>query len=637
MRLINSYSLEFQEFENGSCPPYAILSHTWGGEEILYRDMLWIQDFRRTHESDSLSSHERGKLQDGSTDPPTNDPAAPGPAARSLPVEDEECPPYEEVEESSTEDQSTARSLRARHGYQKILNIAEHCRVSQIGYFWIDTCCIDKTSSLEVTEAVLSAYRWYRDATVCFMYLADVPPTDVLHDRDSVFRRSWWFTRGWTLIELIAPTARVWFDQDWNFIFPETPLISEITGIDEPYLESASPTFACVAKRMSWAAHRSTTRQEDVAYCLMGLFDVSMQVLYGEGPQNAFMRLQRKILKTTVDPSIFVWGYDTPILDDSARLLATSPDDFAGCRTMRRVRHAMYPLNDHFLLGPRGLELKTDIAQFNRRERIMDGLFGVVLSEIYDETAPDHRIVLPVSSVGAAALAETARVILRRYPGTRPLRIASKARARLHPVSLRSFYFRGEEPGNHVINVLFTPSLSTLPFKLVEVFPPQTLVPSSGGFVSPGSKNMTTVMPNVIFLRYEEQAASPTQPGRRRFVVVLEYYGTRERNSPFEMKKSAVRVVNVTNSNLVSFVDTFIPTPEKAKPHVWSRYLSSVPVGDTLVTAGVETDSERWDLMRLRVRTTPLGSAPDGIVSSDALVGFTGARPEGERLKTPFD
>ena len=529
-----------------------------------------------------------------------------------------------------------ARTLRARHGYEKILKVAEHCRVSQIGFFWIDTCCIDKSNGFEVCEAVLSAYRWYREAAVCFVYLADVPAADVIADRDSVFRRSWWFTRGWTLIELLAPTARVWFDQEWNFIFPESPLISEITGIDSGYMEGADVNLACVAKRMSWAAHRKTTRAEDVAYCLLGLFDVSMSILYGEGPEKAFMRLQRKILKATVEPSLFAWGYDSPILGDSNRLLAISPDEFAGCRTLRRAQ-SVYPMNDHFQIGPRGLEFRADVAQFRTRDgKSWENQYGILMTEIFDDTAADHRILLPVGSIGTPNFHEdSSRTILRRLPGTRPVRITAKSRLRASVIARSPFYFRSDDPGQSPLTtVLFTPSLSTLPFKLVEVFPPSIFMPSAGGIISPRVVLPST--PCLVFFRYEEHSASPAHPHRRRFVVVLEYRGTRERNV-FEMKSAAVHVVNVTNSNLVSFYDEFIANPDKIKPQQWSRFLSSVPVGETLVSASVDIDPERWDHMRLHVRTTPLGSVADGVVSGDQLVAMAGARSEGERLATPFD
>ncbi|KAL2105954.1 hypothetical protein VUR80DRAFT_7510 [Thermomyces stellatus] len=637
MRLIDSYSLEFCEFEGGSSPPYAILSHTWGGEEILYKDMLWIQDYRRTYESDSLSTNEKGKSPDAGVGNGAGDGASGSRLpARSLPGGDEECPPYEEVEQTSTEDQATARVLRARHGYQKILKIAEHCRVSQIGFFWIDTCCIDKSNGMEVSEAILSAYRWYREAAVCFVYLADVPAADMLADRDSVFRRSWWFTRGWTLVELLAPTARVWFDQDWNFIFPDSRLISEITGIDAGYLEGADINLACVAKRMSWAAHRNTTKREDVAYCLMGLFDVSMSVRYGEGPEKAFIRLQRKILKATVDTSIFAWGYDAPILGDSARILATSPDEFAGCRALRRAPSTS-PMNDYFLPGPRGLELRSDLVQFRARDtKVWEGQYGLLMTEIYDDAASDNRIFLPLGGIGAPNLSQDdSRILLHRFAGSRPIRIAPRARVRLNVVPRRSFYLRSDEPDpKHVVTVLFSPTLSTFPFNLVEVFPPNALVPSAGGIIAPRVVLPNT--PNLVFFRYEEHSAGPTQPHRRRFVVVLEYRGKRDR-SVFEITSSAVHVLNVTNSNLVSFCDEFVSHPDKTKPQHWSRFLSSVPVGDTLVSASVDVDSQRWDLMRLHVKTTPLGSVADGVVSGDELVAMVGARPEGERLATPFD
>lgn len=639
MRLLNSFTLEFHEFEFGSCPPYAILSHTWGGEEILYRDMLWIQDYHRTYESDDQSSRGKDKANEAEAEGDPDGASGSGPAPRTLPDEDEACPEYEEVEQTSTEDQSTARALRSRHGYSKILKIAEHCRVSQIGYFWIDTCCIDKSNGSEVSEAILSAYRWYKAALVCFVYLADVPPTDALADRDSVFRRSWWFTRGWTLIELLAPTARVWFDQEWNFIFPESPLISDITGINTGYLEGADLNLACIAKRMSWAAGRNTTRPEDVAYCLMGLFDVSMSVRYGEGPEKAFLRLQKKILKAFVDPSIFAWGYNAPILGDSTGLLATSPDDFSGCGTLRRDLTVLV-MNDYFFMGPRGMEFRTDIGHMrsNRDGKMWEGEYSLLMSEVRDDASPNDRILMPLGTIDRGP-PDGLRTILRRFPGTRPVLVTPKARGRLSLLPRREIFLRSERAANPVLNVLFTPSHSTLPFKLVEVFPHHAFMPSLGGVVSPNFRTIPPgAPPAIVFFRYEEDVTGPSRPFRRRFVVALSYTGKRERSgAPFEISGSKVCVVNVTNSNLLSFCDTFLMHPDKAKPANWTRFLSNVPVGDTLVSASVEVDSERWDLMRLHVRTAPLGSVADGVVSGDMLAAMAGARSEGERLRSPFD
>jgi hypothetical protein len=134
-------------------------------------------------------------------------------------------------------------------------------------------------------------YRWYQESQVCYAYLCDVPAGDVVGgDQLSDFRNSQWFTRGWTLQELLAPNMIIFFDKAWGEIGTKASLskpIKVITGIDDLYnFRSAS-----VAQKMSWAARRKTTRVEDRAYSLMGIFNIHMPTLYGEG-ERAFLRLQ---------------------------------------------------------------------------------------------------------------------------------------------------------------------------------------------------------------------------------------------------------------------------------------------------------------------------------------------------------
>jgi hypothetical protein len=178
-------------------------------------------------------------------------------------------------------------------------------------YIWIDTCCIDKTSSSELTEAINSMYAWYRDASVCYAFLADVPHDEDLDATDSLFRKSRWFKRGWTLQELIAPRVVLFLSAEWQFLGTKSSLaelISDVSGIDYMILHYLRPIESVsVAERMSWASDRETTRVEDEAYSLLGIFDVNMPTLYGEG-LRAFLRLQEEILKRISDQSLLVWG-----------------------------------------------------------------------------------------------------------------------------------------------------------------------------------------------------------------------------------------------------------------------------------------------------------------------------------------
>jgi hypothetical protein len=173
---------------------------------------------------------------------------------------------------------------------------------------------IDKTSSAELTEAINSMYSWYREAAVCYAYLSDVLTKDGIDiENRSIgsFAKSRWFTRGWTLQELLAPTNVLFYDADWAEIGSKAELcedVSIITGIPSQALAGATHLGAFpIAERMSWASTRSTTRVEDAAYCLLGIFDVNMPLLYREG-YKAFSRLQDEIMRTSTDQSIFAWA-----------------------------------------------------------------------------------------------------------------------------------------------------------------------------------------------------------------------------------------------------------------------------------------------------------------------------------------
>ncbi|KAH7001037.1 ankyrin repeat-containing protein [Ilyonectria destructans] len=206
-------------------------------------------------------------------------------------------------------------------GYKKVFMTCEIAKNHGFDYVWIDTCCIDKTSSAELSEAINSMYRWYQEATVCYAYLADVPSNAV-----DKFSKSAWFTRGWTLQELIAPSIVIFLDDAWQEIGTKKSLqglISKTTDIPATILQGADLESASVAEKMSWASRRKTSRVEDLAYCLMGIFGVNMPMLYGEG-ERAFIRLQEEILKISNDYTLFAWY--SP--DHYGGLLATSPTAF---------------------------------------------------------------------------------------------------------------------------------------------------------------------------------------------------------------------------------------------------------------------------------------------------------------------
>ena len=185
--------------------------------------------------------------------------------------------------------QSGDVGLHDTDGYNKIKKCCEIASSVGFEYIWIDTCCIDKENSAELSNTLACMFHYYRNSQVSYTYMADVPS----HKEDpraanSSFRTSKWFTRGWTLQELVAPLYVTFFDHDWNEIGTKSSLldvISEITRIKSQVLLTNHGGEISVEERKKWAEKRDTTMPEDKAYCLMGLLGISMPVKYGEGDE----------------------------------------------------------------------------------------------------------------------------------------------------------------------------------------------------------------------------------------------------------------------------------------------------------------------------------------------------------------
>ncbi|KAG4438257.1 hypothetical protein IFR05_006239 [Cadophora sp. M221] len=298
MRLLHSQTLKFKEFFNSeSTPPYAILSHTWGSDEVTFKEM---------HKYLKAAGQPEGKEHESL--------ASPG--------------------------------IEARDGFKKILFCAEQAVKDGLDYFWVDTCCIDKRSSAELSEAINSMFKWYRDSNVCYAYLSDVQGrfysneerSDRGHYTKHNFEASLWFSRGWTLQKLIAPQKLIFYTSDWSEIGAKTALtisrvISHRTQLPVHVIKTGNFSTSSIARRMSWAASRCTTRVEDRAYSLLGLFGIHMPLLYGEG-EHAFVRLQQEIIKQSDHLSIFAWK--DPRADEYLHrgLLSRSPSEFAHCANL---------------------------------------------------------------------------------------------------------------------------------------------------------------------------------------------------------------------------------------------------------------------------------------------------------------
>ena len=207
----------------------------------------------------------------------------------------------EESEEVTFEDLKDG-SGKAKAGYKKLHFCAQQAARDSLQYFWVDTCCIDKTNSAELSEAINSMFRWYREAAICYVYLADVRTKSQIDPslkswEEVAFGESRWFTRGWTLQELIAPPLVEFFSLNDNRLGDKKSLqvlLHKITGIPVSALQGGPLSDFSFDERVLWARNRGTKREEDLAYSLLGIFNISIPVIYGEGKENAFRRLNRE-------------------------------------------------------------------------------------------------------------------------------------------------------------------------------------------------------------------------------------------------------------------------------------------------------------------------------------------------------
>ncbi|KAK7446650.1 hypothetical protein VKT23_014345 [Stygiomarasmius scandens] len=376
MHLLHTTSFKLTEFAvDINIPPYAILSHTWNQEEVTFLD---IQNLDIAHK---------------------------------------------------------------KAGWSKVNNACAHAQKYHFEWIWIDCCCINKGSSAELSEALNSMYQYYLDAHVCYVYLSDAPQNLNPRDAESAFRRSKWFTRGWTLQELLAPTYVVFLDMDWVEIGTKYSLrdpISEITSIPVSVLEDGSTidNFS-IAQRMSWAAHRQTTRPEDLAYCLLGMFNINMSPIYGEGGARAFMRLQQEIIRVSDDRSIFAW-IASPHEIEPRGLLARSPYEFRASGNVVRIRFDLgLDKQSSFSFNNNGLHIQLPLFLFHTdqylaflhcQSEIGGGYLAIYLQKMKDgkqyiRCRPSELIL--TSSMSATVATEEV-VVMENQPNQRRSKRAQK-------------------------------------------------------------------------------------------------------------------------------------------------------------------------------------------------------------------
>ncbi|KAI5993075.1 heterokaryon incompatibility protein-domain-containing protein [Pisolithus orientalis] len=254
---------------------------------------------------------------------------------------------YTEMVSLTNMDALARNKIQRRSGYLKIRKSCELALEDHLDWLWVDTCCIDRRGSAELSEAINSMYVWYANSDRCYAFLHDTEALCASHrPRRQVYR---WFSRGWTLQELIAPVNVHFLNQKWEYIGDKqgcAPSLSVITRISVDVLEEGlGRTSPSVAQIMSWAADRTTAREEDRAYSMLGLLGVHMPILYGEG-KNAFLRLQLEVIRTVNDQSIFAWG-STMNHGWSSSFLADDLSQFRDCSTVENTDRDKF----HRILG----------------------------------------------------------------------------------------------------------------------------------------------------------------------------------------------------------------------------------------------------------------------------------------------
>ncbi|KAF5347479.1 hypothetical protein D9758_015041 [Tetrapyrgos nigripes] len=294
--------------------------------------------------------------------------------------------------------------MQPKKGYTKVVQACVRAQSSAFDWIWINSCCINKESSAELSEAINSMYQYYEDAAVCYVYLFDV--STKLHPRNpkSNFKSSRWFRRGWTLQELLAPEYIAFFDEDWMKIGTRWSLrnvISVVTTIPIDVLEGRPLDKYSVAQKMSWAVRQETMRPEDKAYCLLGMFGVSMSPIYGEGGEKAFMQLQQEIIRVSDDQSIFGWiGYE-----QERGLLARSPLEF------RYSGQVWASVHHHIRFNNNGLYIHLPLETHNYHS---DVFLACLLCQTNDGSYV--YVYLRKTTGGYYVQDNTSKVVLRSAP-----------------------------------------------------------------------------------------------------------------------------------------------------------------------------------------------------------------------------
>jgi len=372
---------------------YSILSHRWDSNEILFKDILQfpnitssaVEKLQKLLESDEKYFDNRSILQ--------------------------ELLKESSISQANGADKALIHFLYGlvhaigpsptsiNAGFVKLINFCYFSLTQySINFAWIDTCCIDKTSSAELEESIRSMFRWYRNSGICLIYLGK---TADLEGGVGMLRQDPWFSRGWTLQELLAPKQVKFYGSKWDPLTGPTQVndkveptknqkvedrrtilqwVSEITQISLKELLNFEPGLYNIRGRLAWASGRETTRVEDEAYCLLGIFNITISIAYGEG-EIAFQRLQEAIMQRSNDRSLFLWEYDffrNPQSYQSS-ILAARPKDFRSAQaiSIESDTNGISETEDlppaHFTLTNNGLQIAISFCEDNFAQKWIQG------------------------------------------------------------------------------------------------------------------------------------------------------------------------------------------------------------------------------------------------------------------------
>jgi Cdc6-like AAA superfamily ATPase len=319
MRLLHFDALRklvLTDFRGKTIPPYAILSHRWTDSEILIEDVL--------------------------------------------------SGTYKEREE----------------GYRKLAFCAKQAAQDKLQYFWIDTCCIDRWNKSERSKAINSMFRWYKNATRCYVFLPDVSVPDASElvqrsDWEASFRASAWFTRGWTLQELLAPVSVEFFSCEGHGLGDKASLdelLHNITGIPLAALHNCPLDQFSTSERRRWAENRVTTEEEDIVYCLLGVLGVSMSTTYGEGKERASRRLQAEVEAATTAPFIIPFSQNESFVGRELQIAEVEAKLFSNSQTTSTLA----------IIGPGGTgksQLALEVAHRTRQNNKECSVFWIDASD----------------------------------------------------------------------------------------------------------------------------------------------------------------------------------------------------------------------------------------------------------------